>query len=191
MIYLYKHWAKIGIYLAIALFVALFLSIHSISWPLFWVWIQLPIYLVHEFEEHAYPGNFKGFVNTEIFHHKGKDFPLNDANIFWINIPAVWILFPVVALIAQFVNPEIGLILPAFGLFNATLHILGFLAKRKYNPGLLASVLLNYPAGIYTLMLYSRHGWLTEATCSYALGLTLLIHLIIVIYAVRKNREKK
>jgi hypothetical protein len=45
---------------------------------------------------------------------------------------AIWILFPIAAILAQNVSPEFGLLLPIFGLFNATLHIIMYIVKGKY-----------------------------------------------------------
>ncbi len=189
MQYLYRNWAKMGMLLALYSLVFLFSFASSLTWPLFWIWLQFPIYVIHEFEEHAYPGGFKDFVNREIFHQKQNDFPLNDADIFWINIPAVWILFPVVAILAQHIDPKIGLILPFFGLFNATTHILVFAVKRKYNPGLLASAFLNYPLGIYTLIVFYQNQMLDWEVSLYSIGFALIAHLMIVLFAALKFRK--
>ncbi|MGB7978165.1 MAG: HXXEE domain-containing protein [Chlamydiales bacterium] len=182
MEFLYKNWAKLSLLIALAVVICL-RNISSI--PLFWIWIQFPIYLVHEFEEHVWPGKFKNFVNQQLFHSSVKDVPLNDAAVFWINILVIWILFPLAAIFAQTVDPTIGGFLPIFSLVNATTHIGAFLAKRSYNPGLAASLILNYPLGIYALIVLARNGDLSYLTASLFLVLSLLIHFVIMIYAVR------
>ncbi len=189
MNYLYKNWMYSCLPLAIYIGVLLLSSIHQIPGIILLIWAQFPIYLIHEFEEHAYPGGFKDFINKHIF----KAEILNDKNVFWINIPAIWILFPLGALLAQNVNPSIGCILPAFGLFNATLHIALFLIKRKYNPGLLISLFVNYPTGIFTIWLMHHLHLLTGWTLFYSSGIAFVSHIGIVFYAMKhlkKLRQK-
>jgi hypothetical protein len=192
MSYLYKHWPAMCLPMAIYITLVLVSSMHALGLLIFLIWLQFPIYLLHEFEEHAYPGGFKNFVNHEVFGISGAvDMPLNDKNIFWINIPAIWILFPLGAILAQQVNPSIGAILPYFGLFNATIHIIALIVKRKYNPGLGASIILNYPTGIYTLIVMHQHQLLTLSTNIYSFLIALFSHIAIVLFAATKYKRYK
>lgn len=188
---LYKSWAKFGLPLAsISVGLLLFFDV-SPQTPLFWIWIQFPVYLIHEFEEHVWPGKFKEFINGQVFHSPNKNKPLDDAGVFWINILVVWILFPLGAVLAQTVDMRIGSLLPIFGLFNATTHILGFVIKRKYNPGLAVSATLNYPLGIYSLLVLSRNGELNWTTSGISLVLALIIHLMIIVFVVHRFKKMK
>lgn len=189
MRYLYKNWAYMGLLIALYVTLVLVSSLKEINWIAFLIWLQFPIYLVHEFEEHAYPGHFKETVNREVFHVMDRDVPLTEVSIFWINILAVWVLFPLGAVLAQTVDLRWGILLPVFGLFNSTLHILSFLVKRKYNPGLLVSVFLNYPTGIYTLAVAHQAGLLDTWTLTYAIGVTVVAHLVIVAFAAYRYRQ--
>ena len=178
--------------MAIYIALVLFSSMHALDLVIFLIWLQFPIYLIHEFEEHAFPGGFKNFINRELFHITNRnDMPLNDADIFWINIPAIWLLFPLGGILAQHVNPSIGAILPYFALFNATLHILVLIIKRKYNPGVLVSIVLNYPTGIYTLIAMHQAHLLTLWTNVYSIIIAIIGHLVIVLFAVNKLKKYK
>jgi hypothetical protein len=159
------------------------------SWYLFLIWLQFPVYLLHQFEEHAFPGHFVDFVNRHLFHVMHQDVPLNSINAFWINIPFIFILFPLCAALAQLSLPKIGLFLPFFGLFNATTHIVVFFVFRKYNPGLLVSAFLNYPTGIYTLVVAHQIGILTWTTGLWAFAAALIGHAAMLIYAARRYRK--
>ena len=178
--YLYNHWAESTLILALGISALLLSFLASTPWYLFLIWLQFPIYLVHEFEEHVFPGKFKEFINQEVFHSKDSNAPLTTVSVFWINILAIWILFPIAAILAQNVNPAFGLLLPIFGLFNASLHLIMFLLKRKYNPGLVISVFLNYPSGIYTLYVLAQNGLINALSLSLALSVTILAHALIV-----------
>jgi len=72
-------------------FLLLFLFRPDIDKILFLIWLQVPIYLLHQFEEHAISGGFKDFVNKKVFKILDGDYPLDDVSIFWINIPIVWV----------------------------------------------------------------------------------------------------
>jgi hypothetical protein len=149
--------------------------------------MQLPIYLLHQFEEHVYPG--KAFINSVAFKSAQDNYPLNSADVFWINILAIWFLFPVGAVLAQNVSLGYGVLLPIFGLFNASLHIVFFVLKKRYNPGLLVSVLLNYPTGIYTLYVLWQKNITNTFNVSMALVVTVVSHAGIIIFAKNKMAE--
>lgn len=187
--YLYQHWADSCLILCIAVTILLWSFSSLMPRYLYLIWLQFPVYLLHQFEEHVYPGNFRAFVNKEIFHSQQINFPLSEAATFWINILAIWFLFPAGALLAQHVSPLFGVLLPVFGLFNATLHILFLIIKRRYNPGALVSIFLNYPTGIYTLYILNQYGFLTTLSVSYAFILTLITHAMLVLFVIRANRR--
>lgn len=190
--YLYKHWAYICLPLALYSTLILFSSAHEISLVEMLIWLQFSVYLLHQFEEHAFPGGFKDFVNKRVFKVMDRDVPMDEAGVFWVNIPAIWLLFPIVAVLAQNYNLSIGVILPYFGLFNATLHILFLIKDRKYNPGVLVSIFLNYPTGIYTLVVMYHFHLLTLAANLYAFAISFLAHIAMIIYAlVRYKLYKK
>lgn len=189
--YLYKHWAFMCLPIAIFSTLILACSFSVLSLSIFLIWIQFPIYLVHQFEEHAYPGGFKRFINENIFKIKGVDMPLTDQSVFWINATAIWFFFPLFAALAQLVNPIFGVILPCFGLFNATTHILVAILLRKYNPGLLVSLFLNYPFGIYTLYVLTQMGNFGLEANLIGWGAALLGHILMMLDGALKARAYK
>lgn len=178
MSYLYKNWSYICPFMTIA-FVIFLLIQEPMSSLNFWIWMQFPIYLIHQYEEHAWPGGFKNFVNEVIFERKkGEDFPLNMERVFWINILIVWGMFPLCGILAQFGLIVFGIMMTFFALFNASLHVLIGIILRRYNPGLGVSLFLNFPFGIYTLYLACQEGSLTLRSIVLGLGVAFLGHLI-------------
>lgn len=163
--------------LAIFSLIILLSSFHQIGWAIFLIWIQFPVYLVHEYREHVSPGEFKKFINTVVFKSERENFPLSDANVYWINIPFIWIIFPLFAVLAQNVNIEFGVILPIFSLFNATTHIVMTIVKKRFNPGVLASVFLNYPVGLYALYYLLHNNLVSASACWLGLAFAFLSHL--------------
>ena len=187
--YLYKNWAHMGLLIAIYLSVVLLCVAQCLDLFSLLVWLQFPVYLIHEFEEHAYPGGFKSFINRTIFHVYDQDIPLTDERVFWINILAVWFLFPLTAVAAQFIHPALGLLTPCFSLMNATLHIIAGTIKRSYNPGLIASVSLNYPIGVYALCVAHHKGYLVHSYLAVALLVSLAVHVGMVAMALYWYRQ--
>ncbi|MGH2457794.1 MAG: HXXEE domain-containing protein, partial [Chloroflexota bacterium] len=95
------------------------------------VYLLLPIYMVHQLEEHA-GDRFHRFVNIHLGH--GRDVLTSDA-IVVINIGLVWIVCLVALYLARFVDLGLGLIVVYLVLVNALVHILGAARQRAYNPG--------------------------------------------------------
>ncbi|WP_367606290.1 HXXEE domain-containing protein [Legionella sp. W05-934-2] len=179
--YLYSHWADSCLFMALALTVMLLSYLPITPLVLFLIWFQFPVYLVHQFEEHFYPGHFREFINKEIFNSPYPDSPLTPSAVFWINTIVIWCLFPLCAVLAQNISLSFGILLPVFGLFNATLHIIMFVVKKRYNPGLIVSAFVNYPTGIYTLWVLAAEGVMTTTNVSIALLVTIILHLLIII----------
>jgi hypothetical protein len=188
--WLYKNWARLCIILSIIVVVIILLAVKTNNILLFLIWIQIPIYLLHQFEEHSWPGGFKKFVNREIFNVKVGEYPLNDTNIFWINVPIIWVLMPIFASLS-YINLFFGLWIPFFAVFNSLTHVIGAVVKRKYNPGLFVSLVLGIPVAVYTL-------WLFYSLVNVPLIITLLsilavilLHLAIIVPAVRRSKLEK
>ncbi len=176
--YLYKNWAFMGVGIAFYVTLLLASSFYDLSYFIFLVWLQFPVYLLHQCEEHGYPGGFQEFINLRIFKTGNTNSPFNPARIFWINIGIIWGLFPLFAVLAQCVNPVYGVFLPIFGLFNATTHIMSGIAKKGYDPGLGISLFLNYPTGIFTLYVAHKLGYLTKLSVGGSVLFSFLLHVM-------------
>jgi hypothetical protein len=179
--WLYKNWAKICLILSVIVTLIIFLVVGTSNIILFLIYIQIPIYLLHQFEEHAWPGGFKKYVNHQIFKVNNAEYPLNDINVFWINIPVIWILMPIFATLS-YVNLFFGLWIPYFAVINSLTHVVAAVIKREYNPGLTVSIVLGIPVGIYAL-------WVFYALINVPLIFTflsilaaVLMHLILIVF---------
>jgi hypothetical protein len=188
--WLYKNWARLCIILSIIVVVIILLVVKTNNILLFLIWIQIPIYLLHQFEEHSWPGGFKKFVNTEIFHVEVGEYPLNDTNIFWINVPIIWVLMPIFASLS-YINLFFGLWIPYFAVFNSLTHVIGAVVKRKYNPGLFVSLVLGIPVAVYTLWLFYSFVNVPLIITLLSILAVLLLHLAIIIPAVRRSKLEK
>jgi Protein of unknown function with HXXEE motif len=140
------------------------------------VFVQLPIYMLHQWEEHA-GDRFRMYANRVI---GGGREALTPTATFWINCLGVWAVDLAALYLAWAITPAAGLIAGYLALVNSLLHIGPALVRREYNPGLVTAVVLFPFAG----------GWCVlsvGATCGLlphliALAAAIGIHLLIVAY---------
>ncbi len=150
--WLYDNWMKATPFLAFYTFVLVLLYVKDTNYALFLIWMQTVIYWTHEFEEYICPGGFLEYFNRNMMKSDEAEYPLTKVGSFWINIPLVYVAMPISALIAHFYGIEWGLWCAYFSVLNALAHVVMFFKfGRKYNPGLVVSILLNIPFGIYTV----------------------------------------
>lgn len=181
MNWLYKHWYKSTIFLALPVFVFLILRVRETNFPLFLIWLQFVIYLLHQFEEYVLPGGFIAFFNTNLLGSSRVDFPLTIKASFWINIPLIFIAYPLSALLADYIDLSIGIWTAYFSIINAASHV-GMFFKFGYNPGMVLSLSLNIPIGIYTVVYFYSENLISTPAQITGLLIGLLIQAVIMIY---------
>ncbi|MFN8535192.1 MAG: HXXEE domain-containing protein [Dehalococcoidia bacterium] len=169
------HWSRAGLVCASVL-----LALSPFLWAglgpvAFLVFLHLPIYLVHQFEEHGH-GAFKAEVN-QLLPPRIKR--VSDAKIFWINILAVWVLLIVVLYLAVYVNPAIGLVAPYLVVVNGLLHTLMAIGRRRPNAGLWTSLTLFLPVGGVSIVLISGAIQASVVAHLAALSVAILGHVVI------------
>ena len=151
MSWLEENWPKSTIFLAVYSTIFIFLFVLEKDMALFLIWMQIPIYWLHEFEEYVFPGGFMETFNTQALGSDEREWPMSKKEVFWINIPILYIAFPLSAILAGTVNIAIGIWTAYFSILNAASHVGLFVIKKKYNPGLFVSVFLNIPFGVFTV----------------------------------------
>jgi len=117
--------------------------------------IGLPIYMLHQFEEHGrdvfgrpYPflASFCGVLG----HPDLGTCPADPAFLFAVNVGAVWIAFASGALVGPR-NAMVGAAALGVPLVNAFMHLGPAVARQAYNPGALTSLLLLLPLALIGL----------------------------------------
>lgn len=170
------NWSRAGIPAAIILLALSPFLLRGLSLALFLVFLQLPVYMLHQYEEHGH-GAFRAFVN----HMMGKDRDiLTDNAIFWINVLGVWVVDLFALYLAVYVNVSLGLFAIYLTLVNAALHIVMSLALRRYNPGLWTSIVLFVPVGGYALYRVSVDSHATLGAQALGAGIAIVIHAAII-----------
>lgn len=150
-----QNWAKVCPWFAIISLIAL-ITQFSPSDTMFWALINIPLYLLHQTEEHYIPGGFKKFMNENIFGVSEGEEKLTDIKIFWINIILVWLSFAVLGVLT-FVNIGFGLCIIIFSVINCLTHILQGIRLKCWNPGLVMAS-IQFLISIYAAYFISVNG---------------------------------
>ena len=178
-LWLKKEWAKVGLILSIYLFVMLFVFVRKYDFVLFILLLQTPLYMLHQTEEYIFPGGFGKFFNTKIFNLATEDKPLDENFIFYVNVMLIWIALPVFGLLST-LSYGFGLWLPYFSLFAGVAHIaLALKARKLYNPGLLMSLLINIPVGLWSILYLMGQGLIVNFFLNVYFVIGLAINLVL------------
>lgn len=190
--WLHTHWQYGTPFLAVYTTFFLLLFVYPQDTPLFWVWICLPVYFVHQCEEYLWPGGFMEALSRNFAGAPGYDpaVPLlSPREAYWINAGIIWVLFPASAVAAMFISPAWGLWVPCFTVLNGISHIVAGIKDRRYNPGLGASLLLNIPAGTAAILVLAGAGVAGAGAWAASLLVAAGFMAAIAIYAVCRSRR--
>ena len=156
------------------------------SLPLMMIYLQFPIYLLHQMEEHA-GDRFRTFVNQRVF---GGAEALTPLAILVINLPGVWGVSLVCLYLAIFGGIGWGLTAVYLVLLNGVTHIVAALASRGYNPGLWTSIVFFLPVGGFALWVIAAAPGVTAVDHIAGIAIALAVHIAIVAYArIRAGRH--
>jgi hypothetical protein len=145
-------WSRVGLPAALLMLLLLPLLVTDDNRSMVLLVTLLPIYMIHQYEEHAH-GRFAASINETI----GKGHVvMSPLVIFAINIGTVWVLFVISFYLARFVAAGFAFIPVYLTLLNGLLHIGMLLRMRKYNPGLYTSIALFLPWGTFLLIYFER-----------------------------------
>ena len=145
---LYRFWVYGGALAALPLAALIPLLAENWSLPMLLVYAHLPIYMLHQLEEHD-DDSFRRFFNKSL----GRGYEaLTPFAVFLINVPGVWGVIISSLYLAIYVSPGFGMIAAYLVVINAVVHILQAVALRAYNPGLGTAALVFLPVGMVTLL---------------------------------------
>ena len=150
-----QNWAKAAPVLAILSAIALFMLYRPTD-AMFWALVNIPLYLIHQTEEHLWPGGFKHYINTFVNKDPEGVETLTDIKVFWVNIILVWLAFVVFGALA-FINIGFGLLIIVFSIINCATHIRQALLDRRWNPGLVMAS-LQFLISLYAAWFVTTHG---------------------------------
>jgi hypothetical protein len=151
-------WPWIGLGFAIVFLILLFSTDRlrhdpAVSrWhdPVWFSWLAIPIYMIHQFEEygidllgqrHAFPDALCTNLNLGIY----PSCPIPHEFYLYVNLPLVWVIGLINSRFSLR-NPLVGLGLYSIVISNGMAHILIFLLRGRYNPGLFTAVVVFLPS---------------------------------------------
>jgi hypothetical protein len=136
----------------------------------------LIIYMIHQIEEHLWPGGFRQFANARVFKSGDDDWPVSEGGVALVNVGYVWL--PIL-LAALFPGPLrwLGLGWVGLTLINAITHIVTSIRFRIYNPGLITSIVLFLPFTVWMLAREVSASMLTGWQVAAILVAGVLLHI--------------
>jgi hypothetical protein len=180
-----NNWARASLPLAVILFLISPFVYKGIGLAATLVYLTLPFYMLHQYEEHA-GGQFKAFVNKTV--GRGREV-MSDRAIFRVNVLVVWLGTLVVLYLCVYANIVWGLLAGYLVAFNGIVHIATSIRMRRYNPGLWTSVFVFLPLGIYIIYLVSKESGAGLLYNGIFLVVAILLHAMILLN-VRRQRQR-
>lgn len=180
-----ENWMRAGLIVAAVMLATLPVLWDSANRALWLMLTLLPVYMTHQYEEHA-RGRFVKDFNTTM----GNGLPvLTRESAMVINVAGVWLLYLLAFYLAVHVRFGFALIPAYLMTVNAAVHILGTLVTRHYNPGLYTALALFIPLGVFFTVYVSERADNALAFNILGLVIALAVHAGIVIFALRRRRE--
>lgn len=178
-----ENWSRMALPFAVLALVSLPIFSGGGNLPLILLYTLLPVYMIHQYEEHA-RGRFVEFFNETV--GRGREV-LTKVSAFWINILEVWVVFLVSFYLARYVALGFAFVPIWLTLFNGLTHVIASLSLRRYNPGLYTSLALFFPWGLFLLVYFA--GVVASDVLFNAIGILAAIvgHAVIVVYALRRR----
>jgi hypothetical protein len=142
------------------------------------VFLQLPVYMLHQLEEHD-NDRFRLFVNTMV---GGGREVLTPLAVFVINVPGVWGVITVSFYLAAYVSIGYGLIAVYLTMVNAVVHLTYSVVFRAYNPGVATALLLFLPASVFGIVTLRQTGQIELYHHLLGILIAIAIHVAIVVH---------
>jgi len=182
---LIRFWVYGGFLAAFLLLGLMPVCCRSWSVALILVFLQLPVYMIHQLEEHD-DDRFRDFVNRVI---GGGREVLSQSAIFVINVPGVWGVNLVSILLAATIDVGFGLIGIYLTVLNGVIHVAQAIRLKGYNPGLITAIILFLPIGGAALWAIHATGKVGLWYDALGLATAVAIHVAIVAYVVANLRR--
>ena len=179
------YWPWAGLFFGIGMILFLILKRKvEISQGSGWFAILLPLYMVHQFEEHGvdlfgHAFAFQAFLCDTIgFHGDLVNCPATPWFLMMVNVGTVWILGGAAAWFGSR-RPFIGAAMNALLLTNGIVHIVAGIRAGGYNPGLASSLVIFLPVSIWIYRLWIRKNILKVAHVPVSIACGVLIHVVL------------
>jgi len=171
------NWQKALPYLSVLAILAwiVFFRSDPLSERALWLGLLI-IYMLHQIEEHLWPGGFRQFTNAHVFKSGNDNWPVDIGGVALINIGFVWLPVSLAVLYPEALH-WVGLGWIGLTLINALTHIVSTIRLRIYNPGLITSIVLFLPFTIFVLALEAQRGTLSGTDIGLIVVAGILLHV--------------
>lgn len=176
------QWPSASLFAAITLLTVAPLWFAASGLVLGCVFLQLPVYLLHQWEEHR-GDRFRLYINRVI---GGGREALTPAATFWINALGVWGVDLAALYLAVFIDPALGLMAIYLPLLNSLGHIVPAVIRREYNPGLWTTLGLFLPVSGACAVVVATHSHACWRAQTVSLGVALAVHAAIIVHVRRR-----
>jgi hypothetical protein len=151
--------------------------------PEWLVCLVLPLYMLHQFEEHGYNllgqrFHFLDELCVLLGHPRLDQCPADPRFVFAVNVGGVWIQ-GLLAIAYRRRNVLVGACALGTPLVNVIAHVGPAVAFRTYNSGLLTALLLFVPYCAWTLRAFRRAGLLGGRQLAIVVACGVLTHAIL------------
>lgn len=179
------NWAKAVPFLALYMGILLVIFVYGQDFALFLIWIQMVVYLLHQTEEYIAPGGFMKFFNHKMLKSPENDWPLTKRESLLINVPVIFLAYPLTAILATYFGYGIGMWLMYFSIINGLGHVVMALKFHEYNPGTAVSACLNIPVGIYAIWYFTVNGLVGAGAHVTGIIIALAVQAAVMIWGFR------
>lgn len=156
--------------------------VQDATWSLVLVYLHLPIYQLHQYEEHD-DDRFRVYLNNML---GGVGDVLSRNAVVFINVVGVWVLFTAVILGAALHHVGLGLavVYPTF--INALAHLGQAFVRKQYNPGLGTAVALLLPMSCLSIFIVGRSEGVETRHHLFGLSVGVVLHIAIIVHLRRR-----
>jgi len=137
---------------------------------------MLVLYMLHQIEEHLWPGGFRQFMNSHVFKSGDDDWPVDTGGVALVNIGYVWLPIGLAVTFPEALR-WVGLGWIGLTLVNGISHIATSVRFRVYNPGVVTSVVLFLPFTIWALAHEFAAGLLSGGEVALVVVAGVLLHV--------------
>lgn len=152
--------------------------------------LHLAVYMIHQVEEHLWPGGFRQFTNAHVFESGQDNFPVNKSGVALVNIGYVWLPLAAAAVAPQTLY-WVGVAWFGLSFANSLSHIGTSIRFRMYNPGVVTSVCGLLPFSVTFFATQYSAGLLSGGDIALAIVSGVLLHVPVAALFVVPYREAK
>ena len=170
MRHLFRWWAVAGGIAGLILGVVFLVELNR---PPLYFWLFLALLMLHHFEEVAFPGGIRRWLNETIFRSPDPDAPFTDGRAFASDVVLGWGGFALAAIVGTRLTWLA--FVPTFVLaFDAWFHISYTVATGRYSPGTVTALL------VVPVAFYAASTFLERDLVSYwELGVAAVLGLVV------------